>query len=50
VIFLPAIDLLLVGGMIFAAILVILVALLVNPPTQLVQKLYQRKEDGESKE
>lgn len=46
-IFLPALDWLIVGGMIFAAFFVILIALLVNPPTALVDKL---QEKGNKKE
>jgi hypothetical protein len=47
VIFLPALDWLIVGGMIFAAFFVVLIALLVNPPTALVDKL---QEKGRKKE
>jgi integral membrane sensor domain MASE1 len=49
VIFVPAIDLLVVGGMICACFLVVIVALLVNPPTQLVNKLHSRDDKEESK-
>ncbi|MBL8237184.1 MAG: hypothetical protein JNM66_07190 [Bryobacterales bacterium] len=44
-IFLPAIDWLIVGGMAFAAIFVILIALLVNPPNALVEKLQDKHKD-----
>ncbi len=46
-IFLPALDWLIVGGMLFAAFFVVLIALLVNPPTALVDKL---QEKGNKKE
>ena len=46
-IFLPALDWLIVGGMIFAAFFVVLIALLVNPPTALVDKI---QEHGNKKE
>jgi hypothetical protein len=42
VIFLPALDWLIVGGMVFAAIFVVLIALLVNPPTALVNKIQEQ--------
>ncbi|HEU0120705.1 MAG TPA: hypothetical protein VFQ91_09285 [Bryobacteraceae bacterium] len=48
-IFLPALDWLIVGGMVFAIIFVVLIALLVNPPTALVSKI-QDKAKGENKE
>ncbi|MBI2686047.1 MAG: hypothetical protein HYX27_07005 [Acidobacteria bacterium] len=38
-ILLPALDWLIAGGMIFAVIFVVLIALLVNPPTALVNKI-----------
>jgi hypothetical protein len=47
VIFLPAIDWLIVGGMAFAAFFVILIALLVNPPTALVDKMQEKNKDKE---
>ncbi len=40
-------DWLIVGGMLFAAFFVVLIALLVNPPTALVDKL---QEQGKKKE
>jgi hypothetical protein len=47
VIFLPALDWLIVGGMIFAAFFVVLIALLVNPPTALVDKLQEKERKKE---
>jgi len=47
VIFLPAIDWLIAGGMFFAVIFVILIALLVNPPTALVNKMQEKHKDKE---
>ncbi len=44
-IFLPALDWLIVGGMIFAIIFVILIALLVNPPTALINKMQDPDND-----
>jgi len=44
VIFLPALDWLIVGGMFVAICLVVLIALLVNPPTALVNKLHDKTE------
>lgn len=45
-IFLPALDWLIVGGMIFAIFFVILIALMVNPPTALINKM----QDPDNKE
>jgi hypothetical protein len=42
VIFLPALDWLIVGGMTVAVFLVVIIALLVNPPTALVSKLQDK--------
>jgi hypothetical protein len=47
VIFLPALDWLIVGGMIFAAFFVVLIALLVHPPTALVDKLQEKERKKE---
>lgn len=44
-IFLPALDWLVAGGMICAVIFVILIALLVNPPTALVNKIQEKSKD-----
>ena len=41
-IFLPALDWLIVGGMFFAALFVVIIALLVNPPTALVDKIQDK--------
>lgn len=46
-IFLPALDWLIVGGMLFAAFFVVLIALLVNPPTALVDKLQEKRDKKE---
>jgi hypothetical protein len=40
-------DWLIVGGMIFAAFFVVLIALLVNPPTALVDKLQEKERKKE---
>jgi hypothetical protein len=48
VIFLPAIDWLIAGGMTVAVFLVIIIALLVNPPTALVSKMQEK--NGKNKE
>ena len=40
-IFLPALDWLIAGGMIAAVVFVVIIALLVNPPTALVDKMQQ---------
>jgi len=45
VIFLPAIDWLIAGGMIAAIFFVIIIALLVNPPTALVSKIQEKSKD-----
>jgi len=45
VIFLPAIDWLIAGGMIAAAFFVIIIALLVNPPTALVSKIQEKSKE-----
>ncbi|MFN0102690.1 MAG: hypothetical protein ACKV2U_11440 [Bryobacteraceae bacterium] len=44
-IFLPAFDWLIAGGMIVAVFLVIIIALLVNPPTALVNKMQGKNKD-----
>ena len=44
-IFLPAIDWLIAGGMTAAVFFVIIIALLVNPPTALVSKLQEKSKD-----
>lgn len=46
-IFLPAIDWLIAGGMAVAILLVICIALLVNPPTAFVSKLQQKDKEKE---
>lgn len=43
--FLPAIDWLIAGGMSVAVVLVILIALLVNPPTAFVSKMQDKNKD-----
>ena len=45
-IFLPALDWLIVGGMAFAIIFVVLIALLVNPPTALVDKIQDKAKES----
>jgi len=45
VIFLPALDWLIAGGMFFAACFVVLIALLVNPPTALVNRMQEKPKD-----
>jgi hypothetical protein len=42
VIFLPALDWLIVGGMFVAICFIIIIALLVNPPTALVDKIMDK--------
>lgn len=44
-IFLPAIDWLIAGGMFAAIFFVIIIALLVNPPTALVSKIQEKSKD-----
>jgi hypothetical protein len=45
VIFLPALDWLIFGGMFVAFCFIILIALLVSPPTALVNKLMDKDKD-----
>lgn len=45
VIFLPAINWLVAGGMVAAAFFVIVIALLVNPPTAFINKLQDRTKE-----
>jgi len=45
VIFLPAIDWLVAGGMGFAIFFVIVIAFLVNPPTAIVEKYHEKKKE-----
>lgn len=44
-IFLPAFDWLIAGGMTVAVLLVIAIALMVNPPTALVSKMQDKNKD-----
>ena len=44
-IFLPALDWLIAGGMIAAIFFVIIIALMVNPPTALVSKMQERNKE-----
>jgi hypothetical protein len=47
VIFLPAINWLIVGGMVAAVIFVIIIALLITPPTGLISKLQDKRKDND---
>ncbi len=44
-IFLPAIDWLIAGGMICAVFFVIIIALMVNPPTALVTRIQEKSRE-----
>ena len=43
--FLPALDWLIAGGMIAAVFFVIIIALLVNPPTALINKMHDKDKE-----
>jgi hypothetical protein len=47
VIFLPAINWLIAGGMVAAVIFVVIIALLITPPTGLISKLQNKQKDND---
>ena len=46
--FLPALDWLIAGGMIAALFFVVIIALLVNPPTALINKMHEPEHQPEN--